>query len=203
MKLHWTGQSRRGHKRRMLWLTSICASMACALPAQAGEVSDVEVRANQVVLHFNDVIESASSFVLSGPDRIAIDVKGATAGSRALNQTGLFRTVRMAQYDNDTARIVLDLDRPAMISSGTFSEDGRSLTLSVAEVGSSQLRGVLSASRQSFVPPAQFRAEPPPRRYSVRIPLPKPAKAPPLPEDRRAQRQVPPAGGDRCGARRA
>jgi len=181
MKLHWTGQSRRGHKRRMLWLTSICASMACALPAQAGEVSDVEVRANQVVLHFNDVIESASSFVLSGPDRIAIDVKGATAGSRALNQTGLFRTVRMAQYDNDTARIVLDLDRPAMISSGTFSEDGRSLTLSVAEVGSSQLRSVLSASRQSFVPPAQFRAEPPPRRYSVRIPLPKPAKAPPLP----------------------
>jgi N-acetylmuramoyl-L-alanine amidase len=166
----------------MLWLTSICASMACGLPVQAGEVSDVEVRANQVVLHFNDVIDSASSFVLSGPDRIAIDIKGATAGSKALSRGGMFRTVRMAQYDTDTARIVLDLDRPAMISAGSFSEDGRSLTLSVTEVGSSELRGVLAAPRQSFVPPAQFRAEPPPRRYSVRIPMPKAAKGPPLPK---------------------
>lgn len=181
MNLHWTGQSRRAHKRGMLWLTSICASMACGLPVQAGEVSDVEVRANQVVLHFNDVIDSASSFVLSGPDRIAIDIKGATAGSKALSRNGMFRTVRMAQYDTDTTRIVLDLDRPAMISAGSFSEDGRSLTLSVTEVGSSELRGVLAAPRQSFVPPAQFRAEPPPRRYSVRIPMPKAAKGPPLP----------------------
>ncbi|MFC3310175.1 N-acetylmuramoyl-L-alanine amidase [Blastomonas aquatica] len=182
MKLHWTGQTRRGHKRYMFWLTSICASMACGLPVQAGEVSNVEVRANQVVLHFNDAIDSASSFVLSGPDRIAIDVKGATAGTKATNRDGMFRTVRMAQYDIDTARIVLDLDRPAMISSGSFSQDGRSLTLSVTEVGSAELRGVLAAPRQSFVPPAEFRAEPPPRRYSVRIPMPKPSKAPPLPK---------------------
>ncbi|WP_188514103.1 N-acetylmuramoyl-L-alanine amidase [Blastomonas aquatica] len=166
----------------MFWLTSICASMACGLPVQAGEVSNVEVRANQVVLHFNDAIDSASSFVLSGPDRIAIDVKGATAGTKATNRDGMFRTVRMAQYDIDTARIVLDLDRPAMISSGSFSQDGRSLTLSVTEVGSAELRGVLAAPRQSFVPPAEFRAEPPPRRYSVRIPMPKPSKAPPLPK---------------------
>ncbi|GGB63511.1 N-acetylmuramoyl-L-alanine amidase [Blastomonas aquatica] len=156
--------------------------MACGLPVQAGEVSNVEVRANQVVLHFNDAIDSASSFVLSGPDRIAIDVKGATAGTKATNRDGMFRTVRMAQYDIDTARIVLDLDRPAMISSGSFSQDGRSLTLSVTEVGSAELRGVLAAPRQSFVPPAEFRAEPPPRRYSVRIPMPKPSKAPPLPK---------------------
>ena len=181
MKMHWTGHSRRGHNMAMLWLSSICASMACAAPVQAGEVSNVEIRANQVVLHFNDAIEGASSFVLSGPDRIAIDIKGATARSNALVQQGLFRTVRMAQFDSDTARIVLDLDRPAMVSEGAFSEDGRSLTLSVRELGSSELTGVLNAPRQSFVPPAGFRAEPPPRRYSVRIPLPKPSKAPPLP----------------------
>ncbi|MFN3820416.1 N-acetylmuramoyl-L-alanine amidase [Blastomonas sp.] len=182
MKNYWTGRSGREHKAGMLFMSSICASMACAFPVQAGEVSNVEVRANQVVLHFNDVIDSASSFVLSGPDRIAIDVKGATAGARALNHSGMFRTVRMAQYDADTARIVLDLDRPAMISAGSFSADGRSLTLSVTEVGSSDLRGVLAAPRQSFVPPAHLRAEPPQRRYSVRIPLPKPAKGPPLPK---------------------
>lgn len=182
MKLHWTGHSRRGHNRTMLWLTPICASMAFASPVQAGEVSNVEIRANQVVLHFNDPIESASSFVLSGPDRIAIDIKGATARSNALTQNGLFRNVRMAQFDTDTARVVLDLDRPAMVSAGTFSDDGRSLTLSVRELGSSELHGVLNAPRQSFVPPANFRAEPPQRRYSVRIPLPKPSKAPPLPK---------------------
>ena len=181
MKLHWTGHSRRGHNRAMLWLTSLCASMACTMPVHAGEVSNVEIRANQVVLHFNDPIESASSFVLSGPDRIAIDIKGATARANALTQQGLFRNVRMAQFDSDTARIVLDLDRPAMVSAGTFSDDGRSLTLSVKELGSSELAGVLNAPRQSFVPPANFRAEPPQRRYSVRIPLPKPSKAPPLP----------------------
>ncbi len=182
MKLHWTGHSRRGHNMAMVWLSSLCVSMACAAPVQAGEVSNVEIRANQVVLHFNDPIESASSFVLSGPDRIAIDIKGATARSNALSQQGLFRNVRMAQFDTDTARVVLDLDRPAMVSAGSFSEDGRSLTLSVKELGSSELTGVLNAPRQSFVPPAGFRAEPPPRRYSVRIPLPKPSKAPPLPK---------------------
>lgn len=181
MKLHWTGHSRRGHNMAMFWLTPICASMAFASPVQAGEVSNVEIRANQVVLHFNDPIESASSFVLSGPDRIAIDIRGATARSNALTQNGLFRNVRMAQFDTDTARVVLDLDRPAMVSGGTFSDDGRSLTLSVRELGSSELHGVLNAPRQSFVPPANFRAEPPQRRYSVRIPLPKPSKAPPLP----------------------
>lgn len=182
MKLHWTGHSRRGHNMAMVWLSSLCVSMACAAPVQAGEVSNVEIRANQVVLHFNDAIESASSFVLSGPDRIAIDIKGATARANALTQAGLFRNVRMAQFDSDTARVVLDLDRPAMVSAGTFSEDGRSLTLSVKELGSSELTGVLNAPRQSFVPPAGFRAEPPPRRYSVRIPLPKASKAPPLPK---------------------
>ena len=182
MKLHWTGHSRRGHNMAMVWLSSLCVSMACAAPVQAGEVSNVEIRANQVVLHFNDPIESASSFVLSGPDRIAIDIKGATARSNALSQQGLFRNVRMAQFDTDTARVVLDLDRPAMVSAGSFSEDGRSLTLLVKELGSSELTGVLNAPRQSFVPPAGFRAEPPPRRYSVRIPLPKPSKAPPLPK---------------------
>ena len=181
MKIYWTGQSGRGHKAGMLWLSSICASLACTAPVQAGEVSHVEVRNNQVVLHFNDVIDSASSFVLSGPDRIAIDVKGATAGASSTSLGGIFRTVRMAQYDNDTARVVLDLDRPAVISSGTFSDDGRSLTLSVTEIGSADLRAVLAGPRQSFVPPAQFRAEPPERRYSVRIALPKPSKAPRLP----------------------
>lgn len=156
--------------------------MAWALPVHAGEVSNIEIRNNQIVVHFNDVIDSASSFVLSGPDRIAIDIKGATAGAQALTQNGLFRTVRTAQYDSETARIVLDLDRPAMISDGVFSDDGRSLTLSVTEIGSSQLQGVLAAPRQSFVPPAQFRAEPPTRRYSVRIPLPQASKGPPLPK---------------------
>lgn len=182
MKIYWTAQSGRGHNRGMFVMSSICASLACAAPLQAGEVSRVEVRADQIVLHFNDAIDSASSFVLSGPDRIAIDVKGATAGANPNANGGMFRNVRMAQYDTDTARVVLDMDRPAVISSGSFSEDGRSLTLSVKEIGSSDLRAVLAGPRQSFVPPARFRAEPPQRRYSVRIALPKPSKAPPLPK---------------------
>lgn len=181
MKIYWTAQSGRGHNKGMFVMSSICASLACAAPVQAGEVSRVEVRADKIVLHFNDVIDSASSFVLSGPDRIAIDVKGATAGAKPATNGGMFRNVRMAQYDTDTARVVLDMDRPAVISSGSFSEDGRSLTLSVKEIGSSDLRAVIAGPRQSFVPPARFRAEPPQRRYSVRIPLPKPSKAPPLP----------------------
>lgn len=182
MKIYWTGHSPRRHKRGMFVMSSICASLACSAPVQAGEVSRVEIRADQVVLHFNDVIDSASSFVLAGPDRIAIDVKGATAGAKSTTNGGLFRNVRMAQFDTDTARVVLDLDRPAVVSSGSFSEDGKSLTLSVKEVGSSDLQAVLAGPRQSFVPPANFRAEPPQRRYSVRVPLPKPSKGPPLPK---------------------
>ncbi|WP_373488927.1 AMIN domain-containing protein, partial [Blastomonas sp.] len=141
----------------MMWLSAICATLACTQPVTAGEVSRVEVRNNDIVLHFNDAIDSASSFVLSGPDRIAIDVKGATIGPQSQPHSGMVRSVRMAQFDTQTARVVLDLDRPAKVAGGRFSDDGRTLTLSVSEIGSGALQAVLAQDRQSFVPPAAFR----------------------------------------------
>ncbi|MEZ5709476.1 MAG: N-acetylmuramoyl-L-alanine amidase [Blastomonas sp.] len=166
----------------MFALTSLCASMLCLAPASAGEVSRVEVRDSEVTVYFDDVVSAASSFSLTGPDRIAVDVVGATSLPRLVPERGLVQTVRFGQFEPDTARIVLDLERPAVVTSGAFAHDGRSLKLSITELASPEWQKAVGAGRKQFLPPAEFRASPPKQRYSVRVQLPPPSDAIKLPK---------------------
>jgi type IV pilus assembly protein PilQ len=99
------------------------ASVAGAAPAARTEatatVTAVTVvpgagRAD-VVLSFDGTV-SVSDFVLESPHRIVVDLKGATMQGRApsydrVNRAGI-RNVRLAQYESDVVRLVLDLDTP-------------------------------------------------------------------------------------------
>ena len=97
------------------------ASVAGAAPAARTEatatVTAVTVvpgagRAD-VVLSFDGTV-SVSDFLLESPHRIVVDLKGATMQGRApsydrVNRAGI-RNVRLAQYEADVVRLVLDLD---------------------------------------------------------------------------------------------
>jgi type IV pilus assembly protein PilQ len=99
------------------------ASVAGAAPAARTEatatVTAVTVvpgagRAD-VVLSFNGTV-SVSDFMLESPHRIVVDLKGATMQGRVpsydrVNRAGI-RNVRLAQYESDVVRLVLDLDTP-------------------------------------------------------------------------------------------
>ncbi|MEH6756476.1 MAG: N-acetylmuramoyl-L-alanine amidase [Parasphingorhabdus sp.] len=177
MNFHWTNMADALHKASMPFAAIIASSLLTLNPAIAGSVSRIDSNDSQIIVSFDGVVEGASTFSLMGPDRIAIDVKGGIAG-RGGRAMGIVKSVRQGQYDSNTARIVFDLDRPAVITGGGFSADGKSLTLSLKSSGAYPF----ITSRKSFLPPAQFRAEPPKNSYSVKVPLGKPQDTVTLPK---------------------
>ncbi len=182
MFFNWINEVKKWHKARMFMMLSLAGLLFAPNFAYAGEVSRVELRGHDVTLHFDGLITQASGFTLEGPDRIAIDIKGATAHKGAHGGNGLVRTIRKGQFSPDTARIVLDLDRPATIGSGRFSKNGRMLTLSLIETDRSRFARLIKSGRKQFLPPLNFRAKPPRKQYSVRVPLPKAKPAVKLPK---------------------
>lgn len=132
-------------------------------PVFAGSIRQVSATDNAVVIQFDDIVNKASVFALTGPDRIAVDVTGATIGSQAL-AGGVVSKVRQGQFDSDTARIVLELSSPITFTGGTFSADGKSLRLNLAQ-------GAAGRGKTEIVPPLAFRAEPPKRKYEVSAPI--------------------------------
>lgn len=177
MKIDWTKTGHGMHKQAMALATILASALLTTNPAQAGSVSRIEADGSQITISFDDLVEGASAFSLVGPDRIAIDVQGGKAGQGG-QASGIVRAVRQGQYGPNTARIVFDLDRPAVVASGSFSEDGKRLNLRLQPVGQSQI----ATGRQSFLPPANFRAEPPKKSYSVKMSLGKPRDSVRLPK---------------------
>jgi N-acetylmuramoyl-L-alanine amidase len=166
-------------------VTSLLLLLASSL-AQAGQVRDVDIKGNKVVITFDDVVVGAKTLALTGPDRIAIDIEGGTLKNRfdkITSETSAYsngrnigvQKIRAAQFSQDTARIVLDMAGPASVVSGYFSSDGRALHLSL-EQRKDHWR-VSGLSKRLFEPPAAFRAQKKARNpYSVSVPLPKAKK---------------------------
>lgn len=177
---HWTIAARWRHRSAMGPLFVLMAMMANPAAALAGQIGAVEIGDSEITLRFDDVVAGASSFILAGPDRIALDIAGAQVGRSAAGG-GLVRAVRQGQAAPDTARIVLDLARPAVVSGGRFAADGRSLTFQLRPVSAGEFERASRSPRTILQPPAGFRAKPPEKRYSVTVPIGKPKPAVALP----------------------
>jgi N-acetylmuramoyl-L-alanine amidase len=176
----WTFTAKQRHKAGMIAALLLLLSMLGVQPAWAGSIGAVEIDERQITIRFDDLVYSATPLFLSGPDRIALDVAGARPGGAA-SAAGLVRAVRQGQFDADTARIVFDLGAPAVITSGRFGADGRSLTLSLAPVSADEFSRVARLERAPITPPVAFRAKPPQQRYSVTVPIGKPKASVALP----------------------
>lgn len=182
MRLRWTNGGRARQYGMMSLLLAIFAIFGWQ-PALATAIEAVDVTPERITVQFDDYVEDASAFVLDNPYRIAIDVSGARAGNDT-GRAGPIRAVRQGQYDPQTARVVLDLARPAVFGNGGFAADGRSFTLDIRPVSRIQFAGAAEAGRARFLPPMAFRARPPRGRgeLTVRLPRATPAGEMELPE---------------------
>jgi N-acetylmuramoyl-L-alanine amidase len=181
MTFGWTARAQRRQYAAMVSSVFLMAMVAPFSSAEASGVSAVEVGEREITIRFDDVVEKASSFVLAGPDRIAIDVSGAEPGA-PVSPSGVVSGVRQGRPDPNTARIVFDLAKPALISGGQFAADGRSLTLSVDPVAGNDFSTAIKAARKLYLPPPAYRAKPPRSRYNITIPLDPPKSGLPRPK---------------------
>ncbi len=161
--------------------TFLFAVLAPFSAAEAGTVTAVAVDDRQIIIRFDDVVEKASSFTLAGPNRIAVDVSGATPGA-GQGGSGFVSSVRQARFNENTARIVFDLAEPAIVSGGSFASDGRSLTLTLQPVANERFSAAAVSGRKSYLPPEAHRAAPPRSRYNITVPLDAPKSGLPRPK---------------------
>ena len=152
MHLGWTPRQPARHIARVLFFLALLSGWLTGVPSWANAVQDIRVQGDRVVIRFDAPVRQATSFVLAGPDRVAIDVQGTTPGSDAF-PGGPVSKIRQGQFDGDTARIVLDLSRPAIVSEGNFGRDGRTLTLELRTVDDARFARAAAEGRMSFLPP--------------------------------------------------
>lgn len=180
VKKFWTADGQRLHKLSMFAPVFFLASLLFGGSADAGTIKAITTDHDKVIIEFDGVVNTASIFGLAGPNRIAIDVVGAAIGGSS-PAGGAFKNVRQGQFQSDTARLVLDLDYPAKVSSGSFSADGKTLTLSIIPTTAAGFLDWLGLGRKDIDPPELFRSKKV-SRYEVSAPIGKAGAARGLPK---------------------
>jgi N-acetylmuramoyl-L-alanine amidase len=175
-RLGWTRdvQSRQG--RRVIALFAFLVSLVLGPPGWAATVQGVDISGDRIVLRFDAAVRGASTFALDAPQRITIDVDGASPGDPAAADGAVSR-VRQGVHGADGARVVLDLARPVMVTGGQFEDGGRALALTVRRVdGDDFHRASLAAPRTFVGVDSETFREPPRGRYKLSIPVPAASK---------------------------
>lgn len=119
------------------------------VPIHAAAVRGVDATSERIVLRFDGVIRAASAFLINNPNRLAVDIHGAVAGSGGV-ASGPIRSIRHGQFDSSTARVVFELSAPVIIKGGRLSQDGRSLELSIVSATNNSFRNAVGKGRTRF-----------------------------------------------------
>ncbi|MBV9842894.1 MAG: N-acetylmuramoyl-L-alanine amidase [Sphingomonadaceae bacterium] len=156
MFFHWT-RSRAGRQEVFVPACLIAMSIACS-PADAARIEGIAVNNGAITFKFDTPPDAASAFVAGGPNRLAVDLEG-TDASR-LPSAGDEATVsgwRQSHYTSGTTRIVFDLAQPALIASSGFSEDGRAMTIRLANTDDRSFARGIQAGRMRIGAPGAVR----------------------------------------------
>lgn len=92
-----------------------------------------------------------SWFALARPDRLVIDLPGGRTLASTVTGDGPARRLRLAQFDRDTARLVVDLARPARIDRAVI--DGRAVVLTLIPTTVADFARLARGGRFAAVPP--------------------------------------------------
>lgn len=179
MHLGWTPRGPARHIAQVLFLLALLSGWLTGVPSWAGVVQEVRVHGDRVVVKFDAPVTQASAFLLSGPQRIALDVAGTEPGRVAVADGAVARIRQGVQGDG--VRIVFDLARPAIVSEGRFGKDGRTLTLQLRTVDDERFARAAAERRMRFLPPFTYLHSPSRHAYSVSMPLPRRMPGAPLP----------------------
>lgn len=172
MPFHWTGTVAARHYARVSLLLALLVCWFSGTPGWASAIDKVEVHRDRIVLTFDDTVATAASFMLANPQRIAVDVDGVAPGGNSA-AGGPVAAIRQGARDGG-ARVVFDLDSPAIVTDGQFGRDGRTLTLELARADAGAFAraatGRLTRYRSGVA-----------SRDMVTMAIPAAAKGPPLP----------------------
>lgn len=171
MPFYWTGGPSARHCRPVSFLLALLAFWMGGAPAWAATVERIDVRPDRIVIRFDGVVAQASSFMLDGPQRIALDIDGATPGGR-VETYDMVDGVRQAARGSNGARIVFDLAVPAIVTEGTFGRNGHELTLLLRTVDDAQFARAAAEGRMRFLPPFNYGSGITPAVYRVSTPVP-------------------------------
>ncbi|MBN8816869.1 MAG: N-acetylmuramoyl-L-alanine amidase [Sphingomonas sp.] len=164
----------------MSFILALLALWFGGSPAWAGTIQRVEVKNDSIVVTFDARVADAASFLLPSPDRVALDVTGAAPGG-TIETGGLVGAVREGARDGG-ARVVFDLTRPAVVTSGRFGDDGRQLTLQLRTVDNADFARAAAAGKLRFLPPFNMPdTRLTPASYAVSLPVPRSSKKLDLP----------------------
>ena len=83
MDLGWTLHRPARHIARVLFLLALLSGWLTGAPSWAGVVQEVRVKGDRVIVTFDEPVAQASTFLLAGPQRIALDISGAAPGGDA------------------------------------------------------------------------------------------------------------------------
>lgn len=164
------------HYGRVSLLLALLACWFSGTPGWASTIDHVSVERGRIVIAFSGAVSEAASFVLDAPKRIAVDVDGAVpGGSRAPG--GPVSAIREGNPNGDVARVVFDLSRPAIVTSGEFGRNGRTLTLELAPADDAAFADATTG------PAARYRSDAANERarYHVTMTVPPAKKMLPLP----------------------
>ncbi|MFM9829478.1 MAG: N-acetylmuramoyl-L-alanine amidase [Sphingomonas sp.] len=169
----WTGGRSARHYRAVSFFLTLLACWLVGAPGWAATVERVDVADNRIVIHFDASIARASAFLLAGPNRIALDVDGAGPGG-TIAASGPVAAVRQGARGDNGARVVFDLAAPAIVTSGSFAQDGRTLTLELRTVDDAAFARAAANGHLRFLPPFSYGASAGavPARYVVSAPVP-------------------------------
>ncbi|MGE0773636.1 MAG: N-acetylmuramoyl-L-alanine amidase [Sphingomonadaceae bacterium] len=159
----------------LAWAAFVMIATLAAAPGQAAAVRGIDFGTDEIVLRFDGIVRSASAFVVDGPNRLAIDLDDADVGSGGV-PTGLFTAVRHGQFDKKTARVVIELAKPMVVTGGHLSQDGRALVVSVAPATNSGFATAVRTGRRVFASPLARGTFAPPSR-GLTVPIGRPSKA--------------------------
>ena len=176
MGFRWTGRLDARHGRGVFAALVLLLGLLPGAPALAATVRAIEIADRSIVIRFDDAVAKASSFVLDGPHRIAVDIAGVAPGPIAGAAARVAR-VRQAPQGSGT-RIVFDLAKPTIVGGGAFDASGRVLTLALKPVDARRFAAASLTAPLDFWP---FN-RPVAKRYKVSIPVPPRARALPLPK---------------------
>jgi N-acetylmuramoyl-L-alanine amidase len=140
--------------------------------ASADAIRRVSVDGDVVTVRFDAPVDAATLQLLGPPRQIALDVVGTEPGT-VMAPGGMVSAIR--QYRRGTGtRVLLDLSRPAMLGTHSFSDGGRALSVKLTPVTTAGFAkaksagpvGVEAFSLASFAkkPPYKVVQEVPPRR---------------------------------------
>jgi N-acetylmuramoyl-L-alanine amidase len=159
----------------LAWLlAAFCAVQAAAAPVR---LSALALGDNEVTVTAGGPLAGASVFALATPYRLVVDFPGAVADAQSVPGAGRVAGLRLAMFDPDTARLVIELSAPAEIAS--TERHGDTLALRLRAAGETGFASAIKRGRKPLAiasAPAAF--ELPADLFPPRS---KPAPAPPPP----------------------